>query len=373
MAASKSQPLLDAKNNTIVSCKLIYSIMLLISAVSLVSFFVLLPDQQPPTKEIQSHQSVSFINLCSRAHNQEECSKFVSEVSATNDKVAAEKDGQIILKKFLANYVHQLDNAIAVAKGTRNHINGFNELGPVEDCLELMDLSMDRVRDSVTALASSSATQQSQSLADVHTWLSSLLTNHVTCIDGLNNSSSLRNITEDLIVRARTSLAMVAKLIPAAIDNRKEKEMLLPSKRRSKKFPSWVTKKDRKLLESSAVDGIKADLVVAQDGTGNYRTISEAISAAPSRSTQRFVIYVKLGTYEEHIEVPSKKTNLMIVGDGMDLTIVTGSLSVDGGSTTYRSATFGKYLTIYIHFFFIINHIYTYISTLGMKICVRKF
>lgn len=346
MAASRSQPLLDVKNNTIFSCKIIYSVMLLISAISLISFFVLLPDQQqqPPPTEIQSHQSVSLINLCSRAHNQEECSKFVSEVTATNGKLAAQKDGKIILKKFLMNYGHQLDNAITVLKRSKNHINGYNQLGPVEDCLELMDLSVDRVRDSVAALASSSATTQSQSLADVHTWLSSLLTNHVTCIDGLNSTSLLGNVTQDLIARARTSLAMVAKLIAAeeaAID---EEEQMFLSKRRSKKFPSWVTKKDRKLLETSAVEGIKADLVVAQDGSGNYSTISEAISAAPSRSKERFVIYVKLGTYEEHIEVSVVKTNLMIVGDGMDLTIITGSLNVHDGSTTYRSATFGKYI-----------------------------
>lgn len=320
--------------------------MLLISAISLISFFVLLPDQQqqqPPPTEIQSHRSVSLINLCSRSHNQEECSKFVSEVTATNGKLAAQKDGKIILKNFLMNYGHQLDNAITVLKRTKNHINGYNQLGPVEDCLELMDLSVDRVRDSVFALASSSANTQSQSLADVHTWLSSLLTNHVTCMDGLDNTSLLGNVTQDLIARARTSLAMVAKLIAAAEAAIDEEEQMFLSKR-SKKFPSWVTKNDRKLLETSAMEGIKADLVVAQDGSGNYSTISEAISAAPSRSKERFVIYVKLGTYEEHIEVSVLKTNLMIVGDGMDLTIITGSLNVHDGSTTYRSATFGKYI-----------------------------
>lgn len=338
MAASRSQTLLDTKRNTIFSCKILYSVLLLVFAVSLVSFFVLVPDQLLQPRVTQSDQSIS-LHLCNRAPNQEECSKFVSEVSASN--TVAEKDGKILLQKFLMNYARQLDNGIIAAKGTNNRINGnYNGLGPVEDCMELLDLCVDRVRDSVTALSQ----PRSQSLADVRTWLSSVLTNHVTCIDGLNNHNSnnisrtrtlLGNVTEELIARARTSLAMLAEISSSA-GAPPDEEMLLPSK---KKFPSWVTKKDRKLLDSS-LEGIKADLVVARDGTGNYSSIGEAISAAPNRSKRRFVIYVKLGTYEEHVEVFKKKNNLMIVGDGMDLTIITGSLSVDGGSTTYNSATF---------------------------------
>ena len=38
--------------------------------------------------------------------------------------------------------------------------------------------------------------------------------------------------------------------------------------------------------------------------------------------------------------------NLMIVGDGMGATIVTGNLNAQDGSTTFRSATFGKFVVI---------------------------
>ena len=34
----------------------------------------------------------------------------------------------------------------------------------------------------------------------------------------------------------------------------------------------------------------------------------------------------------------------MLVGDGMDATIITGNLNVIDGSTTFKSATVGKYL-----------------------------
>ncbi|KAL0399267.1 UNVERIFIED_CONTAM: Pectinesterase 2.1 [Sesamum radiatum] len=104
------------------------------------------------------------------------------------------------------------------------------------------------------------------------------------------------------------------------------------------KLPSWITAVDRKLLQSRA-NAINADLVVAKDRSGNYKTVAEAIAAAPDKSNKRYVIYVKKGTYKENVEVGKNKKNLMIIGDGMDSTILTGDLNVVDGSTTFKSAT----------------------------------
>ena len=53
-------------------------------------------------------------------------------------------------------------------------------------------------------------------------------------------------------------------------------------------FPSWLSSKDRKLLQASA-NATKFDLIVAKDGTGNFSTISEAVRAAPNSSVTRYV------------------------------------------------------------------------------------
>ncbi|KAF3573245.1 hypothetical protein F2Q69_00063519 [Brassica cretica] len=84
---------------------------------------------------------------------------------------------------------------------------------------------------------------------------------------------------------------------------------------------------------------MKANVVVAKDGTGKYKTVNEAVLAAPENSNSRYVIYVKKGVYKETIDIGKKKKNLMLVGDGKDVTIITGSLNVVDGSTTFRSAT----------------------------------
>lgn len=111
-------------------------------------------------------------------------------------------------------------------------------------------------------------------------------------------------------------------------------------------LPSWITSRDRRLLSASSVDvAINANVVVAKDGTGKYKTVKEAIDSAPNKGTSRYVIYVKKGTYKENVAVGTSKTNIMLVGDGMDQTVITGSLNVVDGATTFNSATVGKDLS----------------------------
>jgi pectinesterase len=69
--------------------------------------------------------------------------------------------------------------------------------------------------------------------------------------------------------------------------------------------------------------------VVAADGSGNYRSLQEAISAAPMRTGSadpRWVIAVKPGTYRERIYVQRERGRIAIVGEDAARTIVTYDL-----------------------------------------------
>lgn len=81
---------------------------------------------------------------------------------------------------------------------------------------------------------------------------------------------------------------------------------------------------------------------MAADGSGNFTTISDAINFAPNNSVDRVIVYVKQGFYEENVEIPSWKQNIVLLGDGRDVTVISGSRSVGDGWTTFRSATVGK-------------------------------
>lgn len=239
-----------------------------------------------------------------------------------------------LLQMFLKKSTSHIRDAREMASSISRRINDPKEQAAIADCQELMDLSVDRVMDSVLALGKRTACFHS----DAHSWLSSVLTNHVTCLDGLSGPARpmMNPKLNDLIARARASLAMLVAISPPPVD-----EVVQPLNGR---FPRWVTSRDRKLLEAPAKN-IVSNVVVAADGSGNYTTVSAAVASAPNNRKTRYVIYVKAGTYNETVRIASGKTNLMLVGDGMNLTIITGSLNVVDGSTTFNSATVGKDLS----------------------------
>lgn len=65
------------------------------------------------------------------------------------------------------------------------------------------------------------------------------------------------------------------------------------------------------------------DMVVAADGSGDYRSIQEAINQTKSFPYQRITIWIKNGTYNEKIEVYEWNTNLSLIGEDPEHTIIT--------------------------------------------------
>ncbi|KAL3714056.1 hypothetical protein ACJRO7_006063 [Eucalyptus globulus] len=168
---------------------------------------------------------------------------------------------------------------------------------------------------------------------DAQTWLSTALTNIKACQLGFLDL----NVSDFISPALSTNLSQLISNTLAV--NR----ILLQNEEQESYeggFPSWVSRHDRKLLQSST---IKANLVVAKDGSGNFQTVQAALDAAAKRSstTARFIIYVKRGVYRENIEVAINNNNILMIGDGVKYTIITGSRSAGGGYTTYSSATAG--------------------------------
>ena len=87
-------------------------------------------------------------------------------------------------------------------------------------------------------------------------------------------------------------------------------------------------------------------LVVARDGTGQFRNISEAVEVCRAFMEYHKVIYVKKGIYKEKLVIPQWLTNIEICGEDRDNTIITWDdhanillPSIGKGMGTFRTYT----------------------------------
>ena len=64
-------------------------------------------------------------------------------------------------------------------------------------------------------------------------------------------------------------------------------------------------------------------LVVARDGTGQFRNIADAIEVCRAFMEYHKVIFVKKGTYKEKLVIPQWLTNIEICGEDRDNTVIT--------------------------------------------------
>ncbi|MDX5436960.1 MAG: pectinesterase family protein [Pontibacter sp.] len=81
-------------------------------------------------------------------------------------------------------------------------------------------------------------------------------------------------------------------------------------------------------------------LVVAQDGTGDYTTVQAAVDAVPAFPVNGVEIFVKNGTYREKLIIPSWKTNITLIGESKENTIITwDDHSGKGDINTFTSYT----------------------------------
>ena len=80
-------------------------------------------------------------------------------------------------------------------------------------------------------------------------------------------------------------------------------------------------------------------IVVSRDGTGNFRTLQEAIESARAFMDYTVTIYVKNGVYKEKVIVPSWVENVDIIGEDRDKTIIT----YDDHANINKMGTFRTY------------------------------
>ncbi|GAB4032177.1 hypothetical protein GCM10028809_30020 [Spirosoma gilvum] len=87
-------------------------------------------------------------------------------------------------------------------------------------------------------------------------------------------------------------------------------------------------------------------ITVAQDGSGDYKTVQAALNTIPTNNPTRIVIYIKQGTYKEKLKLDSTQHNVTLIGENKASTILTyddysGKTLPDG--TKLRTSTSGSF------------------------------
>ncbi|MFV0290496.1 MAG: pectinesterase family protein [Mangrovibacterium sp.] len=82
------------------------------------------------------------------------------------------------------------------------------------------------------------------------------------------------------------------------------------------------------------------DIVVAQDGSGDYTTVQEAVTACGAFPTKRKVVFIKNGRYKEKVLIDTFHANLTLLGESRDKTIITFD---DYSGKTPEYGTFNSY------------------------------
>lgn len=167
-----------------------------------------------------------------------------------------------------------------------------------DDCLELLDDSVDSLSRSLVSVSSTTSTQ------DVLTWLSAALTNQDTCEEGFADLSG--SVRDQMAARLKDLSELVSNCLAifsgadtddfsgVPIQNRRRLMENDMSVENADGLPRWLSRKERELLDMP-ISSIQADIVVSHDGNGTYKTIAEAIKKAPEHSSRRTIIYVRAG------------------------------------------------------------------------------
>ncbi|XP_065857490.1 pectinesterase [Euphorbia lathyris] len=265
------------------------------------------------------------ISSCAQTPHPRVCKHFLDLLQSKDETTPFSFRNQSILSSL--NQAIEAHKKLSISMNTKS-LDKKSKLA-LTDCLELYQDSIDLLNRS---LISSNPT-------DSQTWLSAVIANQQTCENGFIDFKIGHRL------KSFSFMTNFSKLISNSLAVNKDSGPFHARKIGGRRllgfggFPWWVSGGDRRLIET---DARKGDMVVAQDGSGDYKTITEAVSAMGGKRKRsgRFVIYVKKGVYKENVEIKKSITNLMFIGDGIDATIVTANRNVNDGSTTFRSATF---------------------------------
>lgn len=284
--------------------------------------------------------------ICQPTDYKDVCEKSLASANTTDPKELM----KLTFKSAIDEVSLALNSASELLKANKDDDKISQSL---KICNDVLDAAIDNLQQSFDKLGAFDLSKVDEYLNDVQTWLSTSYSNGVMCIDAFEWNTTESDKAKAEMEKALKSAKEVTSNALAMV-NQIENVMSsinIPIPQTSSRrllsdvdgFPTWANAGVRRLLKAPARQ-IRADVVVAKDGSGKYNKVSDAVKNIPPnrKGNRMYVIYVKAGVYAEVVTVDRNQNNVMIIGDGPTRTKITGKLNAVDGVQTFATGTFSK-------------------------------
>ncbi|KAL0376414.1 UNVERIFIED_CONTAM: putative pectinesterase/pectinesterase inhibitor 28 [Sesamum calycinum] len=295
--------------------------------------------------------------ICSSVDYKITCEKSLSDAKSS--------DPRELIKVVFNHAITDLQEAIKNSTLYKQAASDHRTQAALEVCEEVLDTSIDDLRRSFNRVGDLGIMKLKQYIEDIKVWLSGALTYHETCLDAFQNTTGdtgekMKNLLHSSGMLLSNGLAMVGDIssifsslslggftnqrileeegngvdqadgedLKTTVDG-KETDAAGP--------PPFVDAEARRIMTAN-VNTLKPSIVVAQDGSGQFKTIKGAISSLPKKGDGPYVIHVKAGLYKENVIFPKKVNNVVLIGDGPLKTRISGNKNYVDGVQTFHTA-----------------------------------
>lgn len=292
----------------------------------------------PPSGVATTSKAIQAI--CQPADYRETCESTLTSAAGNTS------DPKELIKAAFKVAVDHISAAIKNSSTLKELAKDSRTNQALANCDELLDYAIDDLKESFDRIGPFDYGKLDEYVDDLKIWLSGAVTYEQTCLDGFENTTGEAGERMKALLRSSqeltsNGLAMVTEIssiiasynLPFNVSRR-----LLSEGDGEETAPSWMSDGRRRLLQATGKT-IKADVVVAKDGSGKYRTVNEALKDIPKKGNRTFVIYIKQGIYKEQVMIDKSMTHVMFIGDGPTKTRITGSLNFIDGVQTFKTAT----------------------------------
>lgn len=322
--------------------------------------------------------------VCQPTDYKDACIQSLSSSNSTDPK-------ELIKTGFKAA-MSDINDVISKSKTLQDAAKDSRTKHAYELCRELLKTSVSDLERSVQKLGSFEVSKMDEYVADLKTWLSGAIDYQETCIDAFQNTTGdagekMKSLLKTSSEVSSNGLAMVTELnsMLSSLHIPGFQRRLLAKKKMSDvdpdyewlkaigkrrlfdedygppqdqppsedpgwgagggsrrlfggdSLPEWTGAHQRSLLQANP----KPNAVVALDGSGQFKSINDALKTVPPKNVRPFVILVKAGVYREYVDVPRRVDNVVMIGEGATKTKITGDKNFIDGVNTYKTATFG--------------------------------